>query len=157
MAPDWCEARLRDWMPLFVPELVSREFTNHPHRGTLLSLAPADSRCIAFDPARTVSMAGRVTAIRHASVGGRSSCCSITATASASDSPGVTAQLLSPSIQSLMGRNGIGLLVLKAAALDCTWALIPWNDELFLETAEHISCPTVPSNRLLLRLQGMTF
>ena len=63
----------------------------------------------------------------------------------------VALHFLDPAIQAVLGRNGIGLPVLKGAAVDCLGTR-PWRDDIFLAEVRHICANSAREHEFLHRL-----
>ncbi|MFN2352635.1 MAG: hypothetical protein ABR497_11890, partial [Kiritimatiellia bacterium] len=67
----------------------------------------------------------------------------------------VVRHFLSPEIQSILGRNGVGLPVLKSAANDCLGST-PWRDDLFITQVKNICANSAREYDFLHRLLLMS-
>ncbi len=71
----------------------------------------------------------------------------------------VALHFLSPAIQSILGRNGVGLPVLKSAATDCLGST-PWRDDLFIIGVKNICANSAREHdflhRLMLKSKSLT-
>jgi hypothetical protein len=67
----------------------------------------------------------------------------------------VALHFLSPPIQAILVRNGIGLPVVKGVAVDCL-GKNPWRDDVFLTEVQHICANSAREHEFLHRLEGLT-
>lgn len=136
--PERFEALMLQWGPLFAPALIADQpSTGGPIDGVVFSMACRQS-LYHFDPGKH-RMYAWPAELRHCT-GVAGEFFLLNRYRSNRDLAVRAAWLfLAPEIQSVLGVNGVGVPVLKSAAMDCL-GKTPWRDDLFLSEATQI-CP----------------